>query len=224
MPLTYEQVEPHLYKWARHFAYISSGRFQTEELVAEVWLMGKVQNVKNIKFASRRAKHDIIDYMRTQNGRKGYQEYEFKRSTTSLQTAMGDQEDDQQLEQLVASRADAGFNRIDTKDLFDRLCRGMCRQETLILKLRFIEDMRQTEIGKALDMSESRVSQLLTNLLPRLRVILENLKLTEDRNNRRKEFKNPFKTGTAEYSRANHIRRRVKTNERVNRKRQFQTT
>ena len=222
MPLTYEQLKPAMYKQARYFARKSYGRFQTEELVAEVWLIGRIQKLKSIKLASARAKHDIIDYMRTQNGRKGHREYEFNKSITSLQTAMGDSEDDRNLEVLVASKADPGFEQTETKDLFDRLCRGLCRQETLILKLRFIEDMRQTEIGKALDLSESRVSQLLTNLLPRIRIILENLKLTQNRNNRRKAWENPFKSGTPEYSHIMHQRRQLRENTRLSRKRQFQ--
>ena len=197
MPLTYEQLAPHLYKWAGHFARKSLGRFQADELVAEVWLMGKAQKLKSIKFASTRAKHDMIDYIRQQVGRKNQtcKKYEFRLKTQSLQTHL---DDEYELQETIPSKSDPGFEHIDTKDLFKKLCMGLCRQEALILKLRFLDDMKMIEIGKALDLSESRVSQLLMNLLPRIRVILENLKLTENRNNRRKTWENPYKAGTAE--------------------------
>ncbi len=110
------------------------------------------------------------------------------------------------------------MEHIDTKDLFEKLCMGLSRQESLILKLRFVEDFEQKRIGKVLDLSESRVSQLLTNLLPRIRVILENLKLTENINNRRNEFKIPFKADTKEYRRIYQQSNRKMLNEQAGRK------
>ncbi|RME36404.1 MAG: FliA/WhiG family RNA polymerase sigma factor [Planctomycetota bacterium] len=68
---------------------------------------------------------------------------------------------------------------LQEKDLKDLLTRGLTRAERLILMLYYYEEMTMKEIGMALDLSESRVSQMHSAILERLR---EQLEL------RRKEF------------------------------------
>ncbi len=55
------------------------------------------------------------------------------------------------------------------QDLKDLVTRGLSRAERLIVILYYFEEMTMKEIGEALDLSESRVSQMHTAIIERLR-------------------------------------------------------
>jgi RNA polymerase sigma factor for flagellar operon FliA len=57
----------------------------------------------------------------------------------------------------------------EDNDALDRILRGLDRQKQLIVRLYFYQDMRMKEIGRTLGLSESRVSQILTNLMSQFR-------------------------------------------------------
>ena len=61
---------------------------------------------------------------------------------------------------------------IQKRDLRDLLVRGMSRAERLILILYYYEEMTMKEIGVTLDLSESRVSQMHSAILARLKTQL----------------------------------------------------
>lgn len=58
---------------------------------------------------------------------------------------------------------------IHKKDIKDLLTRGLTRAERLILILYYYEEMTMKEIGLTLDLSESRVSQMHSAILTRLK-------------------------------------------------------
>jgi RNA polymerase sigma factor for flagellar operon FliA len=58
---------------------------------------------------------------------------------------------------------------MEQKMLLDILKSGLCRQERLLLALYYEEDLSMAEVGEALDLSESRVSQIHKNVLRQLR-------------------------------------------------------
>lgn len=58
---------------------------------------------------------------------------------------------------------------IQKKDLKDLFTRGLTRAERLILILYYFEEMTMKEIGVTLDLSESRVSQMHSSILKRLK-------------------------------------------------------
>ncbi|MCH7596021.1 MAG: FliA/WhiG family RNA polymerase sigma factor [Planctomycetes bacterium] len=58
---------------------------------------------------------------------------------------------------------------IQRKDLKDLITRGLTRAERLILILYYYEEMTMKEIGVTLDLSESRVSQMHSSVLKRLK-------------------------------------------------------
>ena len=62
---------------------------------------------------------------------------------------------------------------IQRKDLKDLITRGLTRAERLILILYYYEEMTMKEIGVTLDLSESRVSQMHSSILKRLKEQLE---------------------------------------------------
>ena len=59
------------------------------------------------------------------------------------------------------------------EDLKELLVRGFTRSERLIVILYYYEDLTMKEIGETLDISESRVSQLHSLLVKRIRSVME---------------------------------------------------
>ncbi len=62
---------------------------------------------------------------------------------------------------------------IQKKDIKALITRGLTRAERLILVLYYYEEMTMREIGMTLDLSESRVSQMHSSILERLKTQLE---------------------------------------------------
>jgi len=62
---------------------------------------------------------------------------------------------------------------IQKRDVKDLITRGLTRAERLILILYYYEEMTMKEIGITLDLSESRVSQMHSSILKRLKEQLE---------------------------------------------------
>jgi RNA polymerase sigma factor for flagellar operon FliA len=55
------------------------------------------------------------------------------------------------------------------RDLKELITRGLSRAERLIIVLYYFEEMTMKEIGATLDLSESRVSQMHSSILLRLK-------------------------------------------------------
>lgn len=74
-----------------------------------------------------------------------------------------------------------GFERIFLKDLSDHLMLQLTHREKMVILLYYVEDLSMKEIGKILNISESRVSQIRTNTLGKLRKRVEEVRaLLED--------------------------------------------
>ena len=58
---------------------------------------------------------------------------------------------------------------VQKRDLKDMVTRGLSRAERLIVVLYYYEEMTMKEIGQTLDLSESRVSQMHSSILARLK-------------------------------------------------------
>ena len=65
------------------------------------------------------------------------------------------------------------LSAVQKRDLKETLTRGLSRSERLIVVLYYYEQMTMREIGKTLELSESRVSQMHTSILLRLRAQLQ---------------------------------------------------
>ncbi|MDH7600269.1 MAG: FliA/WhiG family RNA polymerase sigma factor [Sedimentisphaerales bacterium] len=65
------------------------------------------------------------------------------------------------------------------RDLKELLTKGLSRAERLIIVLYYYEEMTMKEIGATLDLSESRVSQMHSSVMSRLKALMQN---------RRREF------------------------------------
>ena len=75
----------------------------------------------------------------------------------------------------------APFERIFLKDLSDHLMNSLTHREKMVILLYYVEDLSMKEIGKVLNISESRVSQIRTTTLAKLRNRVEEVRcLLED--------------------------------------------
>lgn len=70
----------------------------------------------------------------------------------------------------------APFERIFLKDLSDHLMLSLTHREKMVVLLYYVEDLSMKEIGKILNISESRVSQIRTNTLSKLRNKVEEVR------------------------------------------------
>jgi len=64
---------------------------------------------------------------------------------------------------------DPGFARAEDAATLERLARTLTRREREVLRLRFVEDLTQSEIGERLGMSQMHASRLIRQSLERLR-------------------------------------------------------
>ena len=62
---------------------------------------------------------------------------------------------------------------IHRRDLRDLITKGLSRAERLIVVLYYYEGMTMKEIGATLDLSESRVSQMHSSILARLKAQMQ---------------------------------------------------
>lgn len=82
--------------------------------------------------------------------------------------------DVREIDILEDQRQDNPFDVVQRQDLKDLITRGLTRAERLIVTLYYYEQMTMKEIGVTLDLSESRVSQMHSSILQRLKAQLHN--------------------------------------------------
>lgn len=74
-----------------------------------------------------------------------------------------------EIDVLEDKRSEDPFRQFQRKDVKEWVTRGLSRAERLIVVLYYFEDMTMKEIGDTLALSESRVSQMHSAILDRLR-------------------------------------------------------
>src|SRR5918999_1208965 len=77
--------------------------------------------------------------------------------------------DVREIDVLEDKRGADPVREIHRKDLKDLITKGLSRAERLIIILYYFEEMTMKEIGSTLDLSESRVSQMHSSILARLK-------------------------------------------------------
>ena len=100
----------------------------------------------------------------------------------SLNTQYGDgdgEKDIREIDIIKDKKSDAPPIEAQKRDLKNLLTKGLTRAERLIVVLYYYEEMTMKEIGATLDLSESRVSQMHSSIVARLKAQL---------NTRKKEF------------------------------------
>jgi RNA polymerase sigma factor for flagellar operon FliA len=100
----------------------------------------------------------------------------------SLNTQYGEvdgEKDIREIDIIKDKKSDAPPIEAQKRDLKNLLIKGLTRAERLIVVLYYYEEMTMKEIGTTLDLSESRVSQMHSSIVQRLKAQL---------NSRKKEF------------------------------------
>ena len=77
--------------------------------------------------------------------------------------------DVREIDVLEDKRTRNPLRDLQRKDLRELMSKGLSRAERLIVTLYYFEEMTMKEIGATLDLSESRVSQMHSSILARLR-------------------------------------------------------
>ncbi len=95
--------------------------------------------------------------------------------TVSMQAGTGGSEDDNTClaDVIQATETPSPEHAAICNELKDAIGRHLSRAERLIVTLYYYERMTMREIGQTLEMSESRVSQIHSAILPRLREALQ---------------------------------------------------
>ena len=165
--LTYPQVALALHKWA--FKY-QSNDFEYWELINAVWAKGDVQKLEHEQFISGRVKWDMIDYMRSIHDFRRDRRKEAADKHIERQYSMNQLLDNAEIGDFIENKtAEPVQSSLETKDYFDWLARGLSKNEAILLKMRFIDEQKLKDIALILNMTESRVSQVLSQLLIRLK-------------------------------------------------------
>ncbi len=100
----------------------------------------------------------------------------------SLDGQLGDNNGDKDIREIDVLKDDRSQDPLieaQKRDLKNLLTKGLTRAERLIIILYYYEEMTMKEIGATLDLSESRVSQMHSSIVARLKAQL---------NTRKKEF------------------------------------
>jgi RNA polymerase sigma factor for flagellar operon FliA len=84
--------------------------------------------------------------------------------------------DVREIDVLEDKRGADPIREIQRKDLKELITKGLSRAERLIIILYYFDDMTMKEIGATLDLSESRVSQMHSSILARLKAQMANRK------------------------------------------------
>jgi len=103
-------------------------------------------------------------------------------SVVSLDTRYSDGDSDKDVREIDVikdGKSQDPLTEAQKRDLKSLLTKGFTRAEQLIVVLYYYEEMTMKEIGATLDLSESRVSQMHSSIIQRLKAQM---------NSRRKEF------------------------------------
>ena len=82
--------------------------------------------------------------------------------------------DVREIDVLEDRRTTDPTDEIQRRDLKGLITKGLTRAERLILILYYYEEMTMKEIGATLDLSESRVSQMHSSIIMRLKAQMAN--------------------------------------------------
>ncbi len=91
---------------------------------------------------------------------------------TSLTTETKDDDGSKSMRKLDLLEDKKGVNpevELKKKEVTEFITRGLSRKERLIILLYYYEELTMREIGEALDLSESRVCQLHSRIILRLK-------------------------------------------------------
>jgi RNA polymerase sigma-B factor len=94
------------------------------------------------------------------------------RGALSLHAAQSQETDAAALEESLGTD-DEGFDRAESRAVLDGLCVGLSPRSRDVLRMRFEEDMTQSEIGERLGVSQMQVSRIIRQTIAHLHHVAE---------------------------------------------------
>ena len=79
------------------------------------------------------------------------------------------QADDSMGAPLQPASIDPGYSIVENRSALHLLTRRLCERDRTIVRLRFVDELTQSEIAERLDLSQMQVSRLLSRILTSLR-------------------------------------------------------
>ncbi len=102
------------------------------------------------------------------------------RAMFSLSEKWDDGDDDKDMEkvEILADKNSADpADQIDQRDVFETITRNLTKRERLIIIMYYHEGLTMREIGEIMELTESRVCQIHTNVMARLKAQLDHANL-----------------------------------------------
>ena len=103
------------------------------------------------------------------------------RAMFSLSEKWDDGDDDKDMEKveiLADQKSDDPAESSDSRDLFEAITRHLTKKERLIIIMYYYEGLTMREIGEIMELTESRVCQIHSNVMGRLKGQLDQVSLT----------------------------------------------
>ncbi len=94
------------------------------------------------------------------------------RGTLSIQAPQGGEAEASTLEDSIGCDDD-GFDSAESRTMLEDLCSGLPARSREVLRMRFEEDMTQSEIGERLGVSQMQVSRIIRQTISHLRNVAE---------------------------------------------------
>ena len=91
-------------------------------------------------------------------------------ATSSLDTPLRSRDDDSQTVAETVGAADDRFELIEGRASISHALKSLPERERLILHLRFVEDLTQSEIAQRIGVSQMHVSRLIRQALEQVRL------------------------------------------------------
>ena len=142
------------------------------------------RGVKFETYCAPRIRGAILDELAPRMGLNREEFVKLKRDATAVSLVSlsrkwfetDSQKDVCEIDVLEDKRGTNPLEEIQKRDLKEMLTKGLSRAERLILVLYYYEEMTMKEIGSTLDLSESRVSQMHSSILARLKAQMSHQK------------------------------------------------
>ena len=97
------------------------------------------------------------------------------RATSIVSFACSDNDDESNIstaDMFKDVKSEDNYRLMLNKQLVDHIKNNLSKKERLVLEMYYYEELTMAEIGRILNITESRVSQILANLIKRLRSLL----------------------------------------------------